>query len=531
MRRVLIALAFVAGFALSAGPALAQEGSDGPTDTVTPSQTTEPTPEETTPAPEETTAPPTDASTPPVEETPGTGDPTPGNDQNSGSDKSGGTGGSGPSAAKAATNSQEDPVDNLGDTVEGKTVKVCQASGSGTFTTAHVSAVSVQDGSGVGGGDIVKPFTYSGGGFDGLNWDTGKSIYNNDCTAPADASAPGGGAITETCETATEVVTATLTLTEGASAAPNPGCEEASFEILAVVDKVDICHARSAVTNPYGPQRINVSVNSIFNPNNGHDTHDGPVFPAADWGDIIPPFEAESGFYPGQNWDAEGQAFWFNNCQIPDEEPPPPGEEKVDICHARSSQTNPYGPGLQNVSVNSIVNPNGHGTHDGPVFFPGASDWGDIIPPFEYGDNESFPGLNWDSDGQAIYFNNCQVPGDEDDDDGDGDDDDGDEEDGDDDDGGGALPDTGGQSLWILLVGGMLTVLGMTILSSSGSMGRIGLFGPALLDVPAMPWSSTIDRAADLPVTVVKPESHRTGWTVFGVLMLVAAILGRRAAK
>jgi MYXO-CTERM domain-containing protein len=69
----------------------------------------------------------------------------------------------------------------------------------------------------------------------------------------------------------------------------------------------------------------------------------------------------------------------------------------------------------------------------------------------------------------------------------------------------------------------------MAILSSRGSMGRIGLFGPALLDVPTMPWSYTTTSDVDLPV--VKQESHRAGWTVFGLLMLAAAFLGRRSSK
>ena len=254
---------------------------------------------------------------------------------------------------------------------------------------------------------------------------------------------------------------------------------EDEVQALAVVDQVTICHRRSAETNPYGPQAITVSVKSIFNPNNGHDTHNGPVFPAADWGDIIPPFEAENGFYPGQNWTAEGQAIFFNDCQI-DDDPPPPGDEEITICHADANPQQPYGPGPISPSVNSILNQNGHASHDGPVFFPGiAEQWGDIIPPFEH-ENGSFPGLNWDSDGQAIFFNDCQFPGDEDDDDGDdGDDGDGDDDgdDGDGDDGdGGALPDTGGQSPWILLTGGLLSVLGIAILSN-GTLGREQVVG------------------------------------------------------
>ncbi len=549
MRRVLIALAIVGAFAFSASPAVAQEG-DGSTETVTPSQTSEPTPE-TPPPPVETTPPPAETPTTPAE-TP-TGEPTPGNTPGSGSNQSGG--GSTPSTAKALT-SEADPVDDLGPTIDGKTVKVCQASGSGTFTTGNVSAASVLDGSGIGRSDIVKPFTYSGGGFGGQNWDTGKSIYNNACTAPTDGSAPGGGTAAEACEasTDTEIVTPALAegeTTEGESAeTPAVACE--GVVALAVVKKVDICHARAAVTNPYGPKRINVSVQSIVNPN-GHATHTGPVFPAANWGDIIPPFEHKDGSFPGLNWDDDGQAFWFNNCQEPGE-PPPPGEEKVDICHADSNPQQPYGPGQINVSVNSILNQNGHAGHDAPVFFPGASDWGDIIPPFEH-ENGSFPGLNWDGDGQTIYFNNCQVPDEpgeeecpeesddeESDEDGSGDvralDDDkesdeecdeDEDEDGDDPDKAALLPDTGGTSLWTLLMGGMLTVLGLSILTNRESMGRIGLFGPVPSAAPAAAWSYTIGRDADLPVTVVKPESHRGRWTALGAAALVGvAILGRR---
>ncbi len=248
--------------------------------------------------------------------------------------------------------------------------------------------------------------------------------------------------------------------------------EENEFQALAVVERVTICHRRAAETNPYGPQAITVSVNSIFNPNNGHDTHNGPVFPAPNWGDIIPPFEAESGFYPGQNWDEDGQAIFFNNCQI-DEDPPPPGDEEITICHADANPQQPYGPGPISPSVSSILNQNGHAGHDGPVFFPGIQEqWGDIIPPFVH-ENGSFPGLNWDSDGQAIFFNDCQIPGDEDDDDGDDGDDGDDDRDGDGDgDDEGSLPDTGGGSPWILLTGGLLTVLGIAILSN-GSMGRM----------------------------------------------------------
>jgi hypothetical protein len=254
---------------------------------------------------------------------------------------------------------------------------------------------------------------------------------------------------------------------------------EGGFQALAIVDKVTICHRRNGV-KPYGPSAISVSVNSIFNPANGHDTtHQGGVFPADPHGDIIPPFEAENGFYPGQNWTDDGQTIYFNNCQIPgDEEPPPPGENKVPICHARNfgQAGDPYN--MPNPSVEGILN--GHAGHTGPVFFEGIEEqWGDIIPPFDFGPGAQFDGLNWDAEGQAIYFNNCNVTGTDDDDGDDGDDGDGDADGGDgdgDDDDGKALPDTGGQSPWILLTGGLLSVLGIAILSN-GSLGREQVVG------------------------------------------------------
>jgi hypothetical protein len=88
-------------------------------------------------------------------------------------------------------------------------------------------------------------------------------------------------------------------------------------------------------------------------------------------------------------------------------------QDKVTICHATSSVTDPY----QQITVNenSIVKPNGtpkgHGAHTGPVYpEPG---WGDIIPSFPYtndhGGTSIYPGLHWDSDGQAVWNGGCLV--------------------------------------------------------------------------------------------------------------------------
>ena len=74
--------------------------------------------------------------------------------------------------------------------------------------------------------------------------------------------------------------------------------------------------------------------------------------------------------------------------------------DKVVICHATASETNPY---TQNsVDASSINNEknkylNGHGDHEG-----------DIIPPFSY-EETSFEGKNWDDRGKEIWSNECNI--------------------------------------------------------------------------------------------------------------------------
>ena len=53
--------------------------------------------------------------------------------------------------------------------------------------------------------------------------------------------------------------------------------------------KVRICHATSAETNPYIENEPAIANNGDLN--GGHLDHKGSVFPAADWGDIIPPYD------------------------------------------------------------------------------------------------------------------------------------------------------------------------------------------------------------------------------------------------
>lgn len=86
--------------------------------------------------------------------------------------------------------------------------------------------------------------------------------------------------------------------------------------------------------------------------------------------------------------------------------------DKVTICHATASTSNPYTVNtISTSSVNEANNKylNGHGDHTGPVFGPGStSGWGDIIPPFtDEISKVSFPGYNWTSAGQAIWNAGC----------------------------------------------------------------------------------------------------------------------------
>lgn len=77
----------------------------------------------------------------------------------------------------------------------------------------------------------------------------------------------------------------------------------------------------------------------------------------------------------------------------------------VAICHATTIGWNPYQ--YVTVTVDSVETAHtvgGHAAHTGPIYdahAPQAS-WGDIIPPFTYGDF-SYPGLNWTTTGQQVF--------------------------------------------------------------------------------------------------------------------------------
>jgi len=73
--------------------------------------------------------------------------------------------------------------------------------------------------------------------------------------------------------------------------------------------------------------------------------------------------------------------------------------DKVTICHATGSQTNPF----------VVITPNANGVVSG---HEAHQDSRDIIPPFDYNDHGStkhFAGQNFDANGQAIFDNGCKV--------------------------------------------------------------------------------------------------------------------------
>lgn len=82
-------------------------------------------------------------------------------------------------------------------------------------------------------------------------------------------------------------------------------------------DSVRICHATSSNVNPYTNITVpETSANGFpVNDQSDHGNHNGGVWPTANWGDIIPPFNQEAlPDYPGKNWTTQGQVIWNNGC-------------------------------------------------------------------------------------------------------------------------------------------------------------------------------------------------------------------------
>jgi hypothetical protein len=91
-------------------------------------------------------------------------------------------------------------------------------------------------------------------------------------------------------------------------------------------ETVTICHRTGSHSNPYVVHHPSKSGDV-----SGHDGHEGGVYPADPWGDIIPPFTFDGGSYPGKNWGSVGQAIYNNGCKLaePTSTPVPPTKTPV----------------------------------------------------------------------------------------------------------------------------------------------------------------------------------------------------------
>ena len=177
---------------------------------------------------------------------------------------------------------------------------------------------------------------------------------------------------------------------------PASGCP--TGPVLISEGKITICHATGSETNPYN--EITVSVNGL----NGHGTHEGDIFPSSEGGcpagtgadssdsptvchatgDASNPYE-EINVNSAELQEHSGHPEDFNPAPMGGcpTNPVEISDGKITICHATSSETNPYNE--ITVSVNGL---NGHGKHEG-----------DIIPAPEDGCPATSPGAG-NSDGK-----------------------------------------------------------------------------------------------------------------------------------
>lgn len=87
----------------------------------------------------------------------------------------------------------------------------------------------------------------------------------------------------------------------------------------------------------------------------------------------------------------------------------PKEEQKITICHATTSDSNPYWPKAIEVDINSILDENWHSSHTWSVWYLWITEkWWDIIPPFDYGNWEHYDWLNWE-EWKSILENDCQI--------------------------------------------------------------------------------------------------------------------------
>jgi len=338
-------------------------------------------------------------------------------------------------------------------------------------------------------------------------------------------------------------------------AAPAPEPKAAVLQPAAPKEKVTICHGTSAVNNPYVQNRPAVEGDI-----SGHADDDGAIFDpntnvnGDHWGDIIPPVPSVD--FPGLNWDAAGQAIWENGCNLTDVEvtvvTPAAPTATPPTCEAPGALVIPNitgltyswepegtGPGTYDVTVvadqgfviadgatvdwevevldqlgspecdtptspsfvltdrctGGIVDVNTEGTtRIVPVAGDGGYTW-----EFTEGDGQNGPwtleftpkdGFTFADDavhsisGDAGNGDECVDA---------------------------VLPNTGGSSPWILLMGAGLTVGGVLLLSGRAALGLAGS-GPVGAPSP-MPMTWTQEVLTTRELKSHRGESRRRGWS------------------
>ncbi|MFL6089731.1 MAG: hypothetical protein ACJ71Z_06295 [Aeromicrobium sp.] len=462
MRRILISLVLLTLFVLFGGPAIADDDPGNPGDQSSSSATDQANgddpsedsendaagEDENAPAPDnesgpsdepaqEATAAPVAGDEPGTESHAATGDPAGGEGsevKDSGSEPS----------SEATSNADGDepaPDPSLKDASEpmSGSIVICHATAdSNTFSEESVSADATADGHDADGGDVIPPFDHADGTYEGKNYDdVGKALLQAHCNAA-------------------EVPVEPQVLAE-------ERLERTLVALAAVAPNVTICHATNSSTNPYDV--ISPAAEGAVN---GHAGHTGPVFQAGatSWGDIIPPFnDINHTSFGGLNWTAEGQAIYNNGCNpVAAPAVAPVAPDRVTICHATG--------GNDFVTLSVVAN----GTAEGHT-----AHFRDIIPPFTFGDI-TFGGLNWDDDAADFLHDGCRHhhhhhhhKGHHHDR------------------RAGALPNTGGPSLWPLLLAFMLVAGGVTLVDNH----RLGLNGrlATTAGVPEpLAWSGLLQR-------------------------------------
>jgi hypothetical protein len=95
--------------------------------------------------------------------------------------------------------------------------------------------------------------------------------------------------------------------------------------------------------------KISPDANGTVSGHAGMDHQDGR--------DIIPPFEYEDGeetlMFPGQNWDAEGQAIYYNDCEMLP--PPPPPNPVVDVTVVQCLVPDGDVPSTVTITITNLV--------------------------------------------------------------------------------------------------------------------------------------------------------------------------------